>query len=61
MATLRGPSGNYPHYAGRSTLEGVRVAEYSIALYELKLIADLLRRARAYVERSHATDGPQLL
>jgi hypothetical protein len=34
-----------------TALEGVRLTEYSIALYELKIVLDLLQRASIYIER----------
>jgi hypothetical protein len=32
-------------------LEGVRLSEYTIALYELRVVLDLLQRAAKYIER----------
>ena len=34
-----------------TALEGVQLSEYSIALYELNIVLDLLKRASSYVER----------
>lgn len=38
-------------------LEGVRLTEYTIALYELRLMLDLLQRASRYIEDHEGRGG----